>query len=287
MYYFLISILYIFSILPMRILYLFADIAYFLIYQVIGYRKKVVAMNINNSFPHLNELEKKQIESDFYHNFCDYIFETIKLYTISGPQLLKRIQFSPEAISLFDHYESKSQNFILVMGHQFNWEWAGCLFGVVRKQPLSVIYHPLSNPAFERIMMDIRTRFGAKAVPMRDTFKQMLQDHQIGGATVFIADQTPPPEGAYWTQFLHQDTPIFNGTEKIAQKLNLPVIGAYIIKQKRGQYIVDAQLLCDHPKGTDKGAISELHTRSLEAVINKYPANWLWSHRRWKHKRKK
>ena len=105
-------------------------------------------------------------------------------------------------------------------------------------------------------------------------------------ATAFIADQTPSPEGAYWTTFLNQDTPVFWGTEKIAQKLNYPVVYVTVSRVKRGYYEVNTEYLVKEPKNTKEGEISELHTRKLEQDIIAQPEIWLWSHRRWKHKRK-
>lgn len=135
-------------------------------------------------------------------------------------------------------------------------------------------------------MHKIRTRFNAKTIAMRDTFKEMLMSKRSCeiSATAFIADQTPAPENAWWTQFLNQDTPVFRGTELIAKKLNYPIVYASIKKIKRGYYVVNAELLEQYPEQTTEGQISELHTRNLEKNILEQPETWLWSHRRWKHK---
>lgn len=114
----------------------------------------------------------------------------------------------------------------------------------------------------------------------------MVKNRNEVTATAFAADQTPPPETAYWTTFLNQDTPVFWGTEKIAQKFNYPVVYVTIRLVKRGHYEVDAELVYDDPKSTKEGEITEMHTRRLEQDIKKQPEIWLWSHRRWKHKRK-
>jgi len=171
------------------------------------------------------------------------------------------------------------------MGHYGNWEWAGNSFSLQCKQQLYVIYHPLSNKYFDKLMYDLRTRFGTKLYAMKDTMREMIRNKNEVNATAFIADQTPSPDSAYWTTFMNQDTPVFWGTEKIAQKLNYPIVYITIKKIKRGYYEVDSELLINEPKNTSLGEISELHTRKLESDIITQPSIWLWSHRRWKHKK--
>ncbi len=201
--------------------------------------------------------------------------------------MVKHCPLSPEARKLFDRLADEQKSSIVVMGHQGNWEWAGIAFSLLCKQQLYVIYHPLSNKFFNRFMLKIRTRFHAKAIAMRETFKEMLISKRSGevSTTAFIADQTPAPENACWTQFLNQETPVFRGTELISKKLNYPVVYASIKKIKRGYYIVNAEILEEHPEQTSEGVVSELHTRQLEKNIIEQPETWLWSHRRWKHKR--
>jgi KDO2-lipid IV(A) lauroyltransferase len=150
---------------------------------------------------------------------------------------------------------------------------------------LYVIYHPLENKFFNRMVIGMRTRFGTKLIEMKNTYRDMVKMKHETNATAFIADQTPPPDSAYWTQFMNQDTPVFKGTEVIARKLNYPVVFINVKRIKRGHYELIAEMLCEDPSATADGEITELHTRKLEEEIRKNPETWLWSHRRWKHQR--
>ncbi len=241
--------------------------------------------NLRKSFPEKKEKELKRICKDFYHYLCDLFLETFKTLTISKKAMLKRFSFAPGAQEVFDKLASEKKSVVLVMGHLGNWEWAGNSFSLLCKHQLYVIYHPLSNKHFNKLIYDMRTRFGTKLIAMRETFRDMVANRNIVSATAFIADQTPSPEGAYWTTFLNQDTPVFTGTEKIARKLNYPIVYACIKRVKRGYYEIHAEVLCNDPKSTRDGEISEMHTRRLEKDIIAQPEVWLWSHRRWKHKR--
>jgi len=169
------------------------------------------------------------------------------------------------------------------MGHFGNWEWAGNTFSLLCKQQLYVIYHPISSQCFNRLMYKMRTRFGTKLIAMNDTFKTMVSNRKEVNVTAFIADQTPHPLNAYWTEFLHQQTPVFTGTERIARKLDFPVVYATVKKHKKGYYEIFAEMLSEHPAKTSDDEISEKHTKRLEEDIKAQPETWLWSHRRWKH----
>lgn len=284
-FYILLPFIYLISVLPFPIFYLVSDFFFVLMYHVLGYRKKVVYTNLKKSFPEKSHNELKKIEKQFYHYLCDLFLETFKTLTISKKEAVKRCAFTPETLAIFNKLNEEKKSCIIVMGHYGNWEWAGNTFSLLCKQQLYVIYHPLSNKQFDNLMYKMRTHFGTKLYAMKDTMREMIKNRHEVNATAFIADQTPPPEGAYWTTFMHQDTPVFVGTEKIAQKLNFPVVYVTVNRKKRGYYEVNSEILVSEPKNTKEGEISELHTKKLESDIRKQPEIWLWSHRRWKHKR--
>ncbi len=285
-YYIALPFLYLVSILPFWLLYLISDGLYIIFYYLIGYRKKVVLLNLRNSFPEKSEEEITILSKKFYRYFCDLILESLKTLTVSREQVRKHVVFSDAAVATFKKYNESKQSIILVMGHMGNWELAGAGFSQLVSSPkLYILYHPLSNKRFDQLVYHMRTRLGNGLYAMNESLRGMLRDRDKVTATAFIADQTPSPEGAYWTTFLHQDTPVFKGTEKLATKLNYPVLYVSVFRTKRGVYTIDLELLTDHPKGCQENEISEKHTRRLEKDILIQPEIWLWTHKRWKHKR--
>ncbi len=282
-YYILYPFLFLLSLLPFRVLYIISDFLYFVIYTLAGYRKKVVYQNLKNSFPEKSDAEIDTIAKKFYRFFCDLILETIKTLTINERSLRKHISF--DDTSLFEKYAAQNQSVIIVMGHLGNWELGGARFAIEPHHRLYVIYHPLSNKYFNNLIVHMRTRLGNRLYAMSEVLRGMVRDRGELTATAFIADQTPQPNGAYWTTFLNQDTPVFTGTEKIAQKFKYPVIYLSIKRQKRGQYVMECELLVEKPENTSENQISEMHTQRLEKDIIENPEIWLWTHRRWKHKR--
>ncbi len=284
-YYLALPFLYGIAWLPLPLLYLLSDSVFVLLYHVVRYRRVVVGMNLRNSFPAKSPAELARIERDFYRFFCDLVLETLKTLTISSARVKEMVRTEGEEV--LHKYAERKQSILLVMGHWGNWELGGARFSQIGLHQLFVIYHPLRNTHFDRLMYHMRTRLGNKLYAMEETTKGMIRDRHQLTATAFIADQTPPPERAFWTTFLHQDTPVFLGTEKIARKLGYPVVYVGIDRPQRGQYVMRFEDLVPDPRATAEGEVTLAHTRRLEQDISRRPHLWLWTHRRWKHKRPK
>lgn len=283
LYYLALPVLYAFAVLPLPVLYALSGLFHVLVYRVLGYRRGVVRTNLRNSFPERSEEERRIIERRFYRWFCDLWLETLKTLTIT-PAGVKRMVEMGDHDALKKHFAA-GRSVILVMGHLGNWELGGARFSQLGLHPLYVIYHPLSNPHFERLIVRMRTRLGNKLYAMNEVLRSMLRDRGSITATAFIADQSPPPESATWLTFLHQDTAVFNGTEKIARKLGYPVLYVHITRERRGRYRMTIDELVADPASTAPGEITAIHTARLERDIRRQPELWLWTHRRWKHKR--
>ena len=284
-YYIVLPFIYLLSALPFRALYFLSNGMYVFLYHITGYRKKVVITNLKNSFPEKTEDEINAICKQYYSYLCDLFLETFKTLTISKKSMLKHCYFHPEAQKLFDRLADENKSVILVLGHLGNWEWAGNTFSLCCRHQLYVIYHPLRNKQFDGLMYKMRSHFGTKLIAKKDTFRTMLAQKSELNATAFIADQTPFPDNAYWVRFLNQDTPVFKGTEIIAKKINYPIVYVNVNRIKRGYYELNAEMLCENPAATADEEITLMHTRRLEQDIIARPETWLWSHKRWKHKR--
>jgi len=284
-YFLILPFIYLIALLPFPVLYLFSDLVYFLLYRVLGYRRKVVRENLVNSFPEKTEKEISEIEGRFYRYFCDLFLETFKTLTISKENMVKHCEFIPETLAVFNQLAEENQSFMIAMGHFGNWEWGGNTFSICCKHQLYVIYHPLTNKYFDGLTYRMRTRFGTRLIAMKDTLREMLKNRKDLTATAFISDQAPLPDRAYWMDFLNQETPVFLGIEKIALKIRYPIVYITIRRVKRGYYRVFAERI-ELPSTLQKtGTITEIHTRRLETDIRSQPENWLWTHRRWKHQR--
>lgn len=284
---FVYPILWLLSLLPLEFLFRISDFLYFMIYKVFKYRVKVVKSNIKNAFPHYSDTKRLEIERSFYSFLCDLFIEIIKGITIDEAAAKTRYSVSEKAKAEMAKFLENKQSIVLTFGHYGNWELGGAIFGKSTGMYVNAIYRPLSGGFAENLMINIRSKFGNLPIPMHDTFKTMLADkkNNLTRATAFALDQAAPPESAYWTLFLNQESSVFLGAEKLAQKLNYPVLHIFAKRTKRGHYLIDTKLISENPQALAAGELTELITKDIESIIIEMPETWLWSHRRWKHKR--
>ena len=272
------------SLLPFPVLYFISDGLFLLLYYVIGYRKKVVMQNINSAFADKTEAERKIICKEFYRHLCDLVVESLKLFTITHEEAQQRMDcLNPE---LVNSYYQKNQSVILAGGHLNNWEmFAVVIQSHIQHHPIA-IYKALNSKFFDEKMRSTRSKFGLKMIPTY-IVKKLLADGIIECfAMIFAYDQSPSnPQKAYWTKFLNRDTAWLKGCEDSAREYNLPVLYGRIHKVKRGHYTYDFTVACEQPIQTSPGEITQTLSNLLETDILNQPAYWLWSHRRWKHKR--
>ena len=271
------------SLLPYPLLYLLSDIIFLIMYRVIGYRKEVVFTNLKNSFTNKSKQELKKIMSDFYRHLCDIIMESVKGFTISEKQLRKRLIIKNPEFS--NYFADRGQSIIFVGGHYNNWEICAQAFAMYSNHKCIGIYKPLSNAFINDKIYTSRSKYGMHLISMKQT-KKSFEDGDEPKAIVFGSDQNPAnPKRAHWVQFLNQDTGVLFGVERYAKEYDWPVVFVSIRKAKRGYYEVEYSLVTDNPNEEPHGKITEDFTKRLEQDIINQPQYWLWSHKRWKHKR--
>lgn len=284
-YYIFFGINYIITLLPLRVLYIFSDLFYLVLFYLAGYRRKVVATNLRNAFPEKSEDERKKIERGFYRHLSDLFVETLKATHMSPRQISGRL--TVRDLSLVDRLHKEERSVIALCSHYNNWEWLSAV-QLVTPYKILTIYKPLTNKYFNQLILNIRTKYGTFASPMQNILRDLLKfrNEKILTMSGFIADQTPPPgEKAYWTTFLNQQTGFFRGAEKIALKYDMAVVFANLTKIKRGFYELSLELISEHPGKEEPGFITSRYAEKLESVIREKPEYWLWSHRRWKYKK--
>ncbi len=271
--------------IPYPLLYLKSEVFYLFIYTIYGYRKKVVQENLKKSFPSLTKDELQKIEKASYHNFCDVLLENLLLYTISEKELQKRMKLlNPE---IFHSLNERNKGAILIGAHFNNWEWMALSLGIYAKQAVYTIYKPLSNKSIDTLMLKARTRFGANIIPMNAFPKTVLHNKNKATINLMLADQSPHKSKVdFYCDFLNQDTPVYLGPEKLMKAGGLELLFVEVHRVKRGYYEMKIVPLADQAL-EEKGATTLLHVNHLEQVLKNNPESWLWSHKRWKHSRKK
>jgi KDO2-lipid IV(A) lauroyltransferase len=284
-YYLLRSFTWIIQLFPLRFHYVLSDLIFLLVYYVVRYRRKVVYTNLRNSFPEKSKKEISQIAGKFYHQFCDSFIETLYFDRISEKEIKKRLTLLNQEI--LEKFLAEGRPVILALGHYNNWEW-NCSWPLNSDYKGYVIYKRLTNKSFDLFYYNMRARFGIVPLERADTYRKLIADQNNGQAfaSAFLMDQTPRKhEIQYWTTFLNQDTPVLTGTEKVARKLDAAVLFCNVKKLKRGYNRLEFSVIVEHAKDTQPFEITEKATRMIENMIIQRPELWLWSHKRWKHKR--
>ncbi len=281
MYYIVYALLYLLSLLPLQVLYLFSELAYFVIYHLIGYRKAIVVSNIKIAFPEKTEKERIKIAKGFYRNFTDTFIETIKLISASDRFVDRHCSGDFEVV---DAMIEKGKSLNLMAAHQFNWEFVNLLYGRDLKVPFVGVYMPISNKIFDRIYLKIRSRYNTVLV---SAFEFKSRMHKVFSSQYGIglaADQNPGnPSNAYWLNFFGKPAPFVTGPAKGAVRNNVAVIMVGMTKPKRGYYHFTAKLITEEAARFTPQQLTVLYRDELENIIRQNPSNYLWSHRRWKY----
>lgn len=272
------------SYLPFRVLYLLSDFLYIIAFYLVRYRKKVVWNNLKNSFPNKTDKELKRVQKAFYRHFTDFLVESVKTLTISNEEILRRCAIlNPE---LPQKYYDEGRSVMVLCGHYNNWEYYAVGLAQQMNHKVLAAYQPLKNEFFNQILLKSRQRYGIKMMSMKEVPRKLVKNPKVPTMSIMVNDQAPhAPRKAYWNTFLNQDTGWMTGTERLAIKLDQAVLFGCIRKRKRGFYEVTFYPITENPEQCDSGYILDQHAKYLEMVIAENPEYWLWSHKRWKHKR--
>ena len=281
MYYLIYSVLWLLSLIPVKVLYLFSDFTYLMMYSVFKYRKEVVYKNLLQAFPEKTEAERTVIAKQFYRNFIDTIFETIRFITITKKEINEH---GTGDYDLINNLAAKGKNIHIMVGHQFNWEYANLLYSMNLHTPFIAVYMPFKNKHIDKIFYKFRSQYGNQFISAPD-FKNKKHDVFLKQYTLALAaDQNPgDPSNAYWIDFLGKPAPFITGPAKGAVKNNTAVMIVGFGKTKRGHYHFTPTLITENGSLFTPEQLTVMYKNELEKIIRKDPANYLWSHRRWKY----
>jgi Kdo2-lipid IVA lauroyltransferase/acyltransferase len=278
-------ILWVISILPFPLLYLFSDFVCFIVYNLIGYRKGVVRENLALALPHLTEKERKDIEVKFYHHMCDMFLEMIKTLSISKKEIEKRFVFTN--LEVYKDLEKKNKSIALLCAHYASYEWVVSMNRYISFKGYG-IYKKIANKYFDKLVHDIRSKFKANLITTKETASRIEKNYNEGVLSLygFASDQSPREDKIIcWEHFMGVETPIHTGAEMLAKKYDMNVIFLKTKKIKRGYYEGTFELMAENPKETDRFEISKDFIKRVEKQIYEAPEYYLWTHKRWKHRR--
>ncbi|MDC9722095.1 MAG: lysophospholipid acyltransferase family protein [Urechidicola sp.] len=276
-------ILWLLSILPFRVLYLFSDFISFILFRVIGYRKDVVLNNIKIAFPEKSEKEVRKIRRQFFKHFTDVFMEMIKSITISEKNVHKRFVF--EDIDVINNLYKKNRSVIIVGSHYANWEWMVSINNLVHHKGYAV-YTPIGNKYFDKMMLKYRTKYGGDFIKPSVAKKTYIENEKNGVLAInaLVSDQSPMlKKTQYWSTFFNSFVPVHVGAEKIAKELNQAVVYYKVSKVKRGHYKCTFKLLAENPREFEDYKITDMFLKEVECQVAEAPQYYFWTHKRFKH----
>ena len=285
LYIFLYPILWCISMLPFRILYIVSDGVYLLTYYIIGYRKKTVRENLALALPHLSEKERLVIEKKSFHHISDVFLEMIKTLTISKSEMDKRYVFNN--LEVYSDLEKKGKSIALLCAHYASYEWAVSMNSKITFEGYAV-YKKINNRYFDKLVRDIRSKFKATLITTKETIPVMASNFRNNklGLYGLVSDQSPKLGGFFhWNTFMGIEVPIHTGGEMLAKKYDMNVIFLRTKKVKRGYYEATFEVLSDNAKEVPNYEITDQFLKLVEEQIYEQPEFYLWSHKRWKHRR--
>jgi Kdo2-lipid IVA lauroyltransferase/acyltransferase len=270
--------------LPWAALYAFSAFLYFLAYYVVRHRRHVIHEQLQKVYPDASPAQRAAIHRQFLRNYCDVLIEVLKSVSMSEADMRRRMRVTN--VEAAREFLDAGRSMMFVTSHLCNWEWL--LHGVTLQlgYPLDAAYKPLHDPWAERLMLKVRSRFGARLVPAKELLADILRRRGIIRAVAMNADQAPvSTDRRYWTEFLGQDTAFYIGAEQIARATRLPIIYASVRRVRRSFYEVDLRLLWDGKEAIEPDQVIERYARAYEVDVLAHPADWLWSYRRWRLKK--
>lgn len=273
------------SILPFWAIFGISDFFYFVLRYLVRYRKKIVMDNLVHCFPEKSNAERKEIMNKFYRYFCDFTLETVKMHGMNEKQMAKHVSIT--GIEHINNYAIQGKSAIVLSMHYNNWEW-GSYIQIKAKHQILMVYNSIrGNSALEKFILQSREKWGGQSIPMHRTVHALMRYLRDGKLALIwlAADQTPPANTPFWMTFMNRETPFFAGPAKLGIKTNQPILFNYLKKKARGKYELIVEPLVDQPKNLTANEILLLYRDKMQGIIMENPEYYLWSHRRWKHKR--
>lgn len=275
----------IFRLIPFRVLYVLSDAMAFLLFKIVGYRRKVIVENLRRAFPEKTDLEIQKIVRETYRNLTDVTLETLKSFTAPYPEIERRaLCVNPE---ILNQYLDLGKSVILTGSHLGNWEYSGLTMPPQFHGETVTAYKPLTNKGMDAYINQARSRTGMQMVAMDEVFKAMRKHSEAPTVFILLADQSPSSrKSAHWVNFFGQETASLPGADVLGRKFGMPILYYQVLRTaRRGFYEIEFTELCADPLVAAEMDITRAFTRRLEADIRAQPEQWLWSHKRWKMSR--
>jgi Kdo2-lipid IVA lauroyltransferase/acyltransferase len=273
-----------FSRIPLAIWYPVARFMAWCAWRVIPYRRHVVEANLKASFPEWDDATRERVIRDYYRGFADMLVEVMRSLRLTPEELARRVTLkNPDLVR---EAIAKGKPVLLVAAHQANWEWMLLGLSTQLGAPMDAAYKPLVDNWAECEMRKLRSRFGARLIPAQELLADIIKQRGVPRAIAMVADQEPvSSERKQWLRFLNRETAFFLGPEEITRTTRYAAFFLRLKRVSRGHYEVEFVPLAAAGEQLPAGEFTARYARLVEQQIRESPADWPWSHKRWKLKK--
>lgn len=284
--------------LPLKFHYFMGDILSWIAEKLLRYRTDVVWINLSRSFPEMKYKELKQVYRDFYRHFGEIFAETIWFAAATYKRLFKSgivTVTNPEEIN--DIFLS-TPSMTVLSTHCGNWELMGGFLGyrtssgvkvAIEEKQIQVVYKKLSNPVSDEVFR--RNRVAALEIvgtsceiESSNILRQTLKQKDERKVYIYPTDQAPYRKAGKHPigDFMSQPTNVMLGSVGVACKLSHSVMYMKMKRVERGRYEMTLIPICRDASELTPEELMRKYYDLLEEEIRETPANWLWTHKRWK-----
>ena len=256
------------------------------IYDWVGIRRDVVERQIRAAFPGLAENEVMRVARESYGNLGRTAIETAVLPKCTQAEIVGLFDII-DNWAIVEETVARGMGVILVSGHLGNWE-LGASYIAARGVHLEAVARRMQNPLFDEYLTDTRRRVGVNVIHDSDAVRRVPRVVRNGGVVGFLFDQGAAGLASTWVPFFGRYAKTPRGPAVFALRLNAPIVFTCAVREPTGRYSMKFEEVVVQRTGDldrDVEAIVGEYTKVLERWVRRYPEQYFWQHRRWKHQR--
>ncbi len=241
-------------------------------------------INLRIAFPELEQKERERILRGSFRNLGRLLGEVSQFPRFTGANISSVVVY--EGLEHFLQARAQKRGVILLTGHIGAWElsvYAHSIYGY----PISFLARRVDNPLVERLAESYRARYGNRSVDKQGSVREVLKTLKAGGVVGILADLNTSREEGVFCDFFGLPACTTKGVATLALRTGAIVLPGYLVwdEERRIHRLCFEAPIETISTGNQKADVltnTARYTKVLEAIIRRYPDQWLWIHRRWR-----
>ena len=253
-------------------------------YAPAGIRRGVTERQIAAAFPEFDADRVREVARASYESLGRTTLEAALVPRLGRSGILALYE-RVEGWELLEEARAGGRGALIVTGHLGNWELGGS-YVAARGIPIDGIARQQANPLFDDFLTETRQQFGVQVVwdgvAVRRTPRSLRENRVVA----MVCDQGALGLASTWVPFFGRPAKTPRGPAVFALRLRVPVLFAASVRLPDGRFLLSFERVPVVETGDrerDVDTIVATYTRMLEEWVRRYPEQYFWQHRRWKH----